>query len=154
MPLTSRSINRVDYLRMRLHLPEHFLLLQIENAQLPFQIPKGKALMRRGRCGKGARFDASIVLNGRNHLEFSLGKLGDLDESSRTGTLSADHEFAAIGDPLDIVRSVVGGLYEMLDQLRRVGCLHMLQKLFKKRGEHQVYGKSPSNLAWNFQGEK
>lgn len=131
MTFTASSIYRVDDFCVRLHLPEHFFLLQIEDAQLPFQIPKGKALMRRGRSGKGARFDSSIVLNSRNYLEFSLGKLCDLDESSRAGTLSADHEFAAIGDPLDIVRSVVGGLDEMLDQLRRVGCLHMLQKLFK-----------------------
>lgn len=72
------------------------------------------------------------MLDSRDDLELALGKLGDLDEPSRSGPLSADHKFAAIGDPFDVVRSVVGRLDEMLDKLRRVGCLHMLQKLFKK----------------------
>lgn len=79
------------------------------------------------------------MFNSRDHLEFSLGKLGDLDDSSGSWSFSADHEFAAIGDPLDIVGSVVGGLDEMLDELRRACGLHMLQKLFKKRSNNTKY---------------
>lgn len=79
------------------------------------------------------------MFNSRDYLEFALGKLGDLDESSCSWSFSADHEFAAIGDPLDIVWSVIGGLDEMLDELRRVGGLHMLQKLFKNMPNNTKY---------------
>lgn len=114
---------------MGLHLPEHFLFFQVQNIQLAFEVSESEAHMRGRTSCEAARFDAFRMFDRRYNFELSLGELRDLDQTSCLGALPTGDKLTSVGDPLDIVWSVVDAPVEVLHNLRRLDSVHL--KTFK-----------------------
>jgi hypothetical protein len=77
-------------------------------------------------CPKSSALDTSFVLNGGNDFELAFGELMDFNEASSFGPLSRQDELGGVWNPLDFVRGIIDRSVKMLNDLRRVGCLHSL----------------------------